>query len=102
MKQFASSPLIGRWVSDPEDENTIQVFGETTIVFTAEGDLIYIIKGERADQVINMTYQVCDGVLITNQPSAQQEERTPFTITAEGKLVLEYGGSKSRYIRVST
>lgn len=102
MKQLTLSPLVGRWVSDPEDENTVQEFGETAMVFTAEGDLIYIIKGVQSDQVINMTYHVCEGVLITNQPSTPQEERTAFTITADGKLVLEYDGSKSKYIRVST
>jgi len=63
--------------------------------------LTYIIHVEGKDQLIVMTYRIEDSMLITDQPSHPGEERTSFIITSEGDLVLDYGGTKSRYVRVS-
>lgn len=46
-----------------------------------------------------LTWQVEDGVLITNQPSAPREERTTYSIDAAGTLTLWYPGRPVVYIR---
>ena len=101
MQEDSSHELLGRWTTDPTDTEAIEEYGQTTVVFSADGSLTYIIHGEGRDQVIIMKYRVDDGVLVTDQPSQPGEERTAFTITPDLKLVLEFGGSRSRYVRVS-
>ena len=71
-------------------------------MFGDDGSLTYIIHVEGKDQVILMKYRVDGSVLVTDQPSQRREERTAFTITPDGKLVLEFGGIKSRYVRDSS
>jgi hypothetical protein len=72
------------------------------MVFSDDGSLTYIIHVEGKDEVIVMKYRIDDSVLVTDQPSQPGEERTPFTITPDGKLVLEFGGIRSRYVRSGT
>jgi len=48
-----------------------------------------------------MNYRLDGSVLVTDQSSQPGEGRTVFSITPEGKLVLEFGGIKSRYVRSS-
>jgi hypothetical protein len=93
--------LLGRWTTDPTDTDAIKEYGGTTVVFSDDGGLTYIIHVEGKDQVILMNYRIEDSVLVTDQPSQPGEERTVFSITPEGKLVLEFGGIKSRYVRSS-
>lgn len=101
MQEDLSHELLGRWTTDPTDTEAIEEYGRTTVVFSDDGSLTYIIHGEGRDQVIIMKYRVDDGVLVTDQPSQPGEERTAFTITPDVKLVLEFGGISSRYVRVS-
>jgi len=39
---------------------------------------------------------------MTNQPSGPKEEKTKFSITPEGKLLLIYANETHQYIRVPT
>ena len=95
------SRLIGRWKRDPSDPDTAAAYGDVTLEFRDDGQLIYVIhEGEKA-QMMFLTFEVTDGVLITNQPSTPKEERTLFELTSDGKLVLHYGGGVSSYVRDS-
>ena len=91
--------LIGRWTTDPNDNDLLGESGRVSLVFENDGKLTYIIHGEKKDEVIALTYRVEGGVVITDQPSAPREERTAFTLTPDGNLVLEFGGIRSHYIR---
>lgn len=101
MQEDSSLELVGRWTTDPTDTDAINEYGRSTIVFDEDRNLTYIIHAEGKDQVILMEYRVDGSVLITDQPAQPGEERTAFTITPDGKLVLEFGGIRSRYVRVS-
>ena|SRR5258705_9837938 len=101
MSQVISSQLVGSWITDPTDKEALDEYGSTTLVFTESGDLRYIIHAEGKDQVMLLTYRIDRGTLITNQPSDPKEERTDFFFTPDGKLVLDYGGSKTHYVRSS-
>lgn len=101
MQEEFNCKLVGRWVTDPTDTDAIKKYGRTTIVFSEDGDLTYIIHGDDRDQVIVMTYRIDDSMLVTDQPSQPGEEHTQFMLTPDGKLVLDYGGDKSTYVRLS-
>lgn len=91
--------LVGRWITDPEDVKSSQESEKTIIEFTDSGHLTYTIVGEDKDQKIFLTYRIESGLLVTNQPSHPREDQTPFSLTLDGKLVLEHGKQKSKYIR---
>jgi exopolysaccharide biosynthesis protein len=91
--------LIGSWVTDPSDIELGKVSEKSRLEFTEDGQLIYTIIGEDKDQKIFLTFQVKNGVLITDQPSHPREEETRFLLTPDGKLVLMYGDQKSTYVR---
>lgn len=103
MQQDIIRQLVGRWITDPTDTKVLGEYGRTTLVFGGDGSLTYIIHGECKDQIIAMTYRIdaSTSTLITDQPSHPGEERTTFEITADGKLVVDYGGTKSRYVRAN-
>ncbi len=91
--------LIGTWVSDPADAEGSHEFGRATIEFEPDGQLTYTVHTEGKDQKMFLTFRVDNGVLVTNQPSAPREERTAYTVTSDGKLVLWFGGQRSIYVR---
>jgi hypothetical protein len=69
--------------------------------FESDGTLRYTVHGIGRDEVILLTYRVESGFIITNQPSHPRPERTAYEITADGKLVLNFGGQKSLYHRIT-
>ncbi len=94
-----ASQFLGRWRSDPTDEDAIEEYGEVSLEFRADGQLIYVIHAGEKAQIMYLNFRIQDGELITNQPSAPGEERTSFDVMPDGSLVLRFGGKESRYIR---
>ena len=92
--------LVGIWATDPEDAEGIREYGETTLDFTPDGQLTYRIHLKDEEQIIYLTFRAHDGILTTNQPSAP-EERTRYSIGADGKLSLWFGGQRSLYVRTA-
>jgi hypothetical protein len=99
MNDDLRTQLVGRWTTNPNDIESLRVYGLVTLVFAADGSLRYIVQGDKKNQIMILKYRVEDGVLITDQPSAPREERTPFKITSDGELLLQYGQVHSRYLR---
>lgn len=93
--------IVGKWRSDPSDREAIQKYGEVSLDFHPHGGLTYSVHADGRRQIILLTYRIDGDVLITNQPSAAREERTEFTITPEGRLVLRFRDSPSIYLRES-
>jgi hypothetical protein len=94
-----ANELIGTWRSDPDDAEGRQAYGNVTLKFHSDGMLLYMIHESGRDQVIRLTFRVEPGFIVTDQPSMPKPERTPYEFTPDGKLVLAFGGEKSRYIR---
>ena len=46
-----------------------------------------------------LTFLVEKGILITDQPSAPRQERTPFKFDGSGRLCLENEGHPVYYVR---
>ena len=93
--------LIGRWHTDPADITSLREYGSVSLNFTADGRLIYTIRSEGKDQIVLLTYRVENQTLVTDQPSEPGEERTAFSLTPEGKLIMFYEGHQSIYVRES-
>lgn len=91
--------LLGKWVSDPDDIDSLSAYDRVSLEFKEDGQLIYTIHTEKTDQILLLTYDVQDGVLVTDQPSMPGEERTGFSFTDDGKLQLKYDETMSAYVR---
>ena len=95
-----AAPLRGVWRTEPDDETSLAQFGDVTLEFRDDGSLLYIMHDASKDQIISMTYRVLDDSwLETNQPSAPRVEHTRYSVTND-RLVLDFGGTTSRYVRV--
>lgn len=101
MSEHDIRALCGRWTTDPEDEVSLRESGQVSLVFDPDGKLTYIMHGGGKEEIVNLIYRVEGEMIVTDQPSAPREERTRFTLTSEGKLILEFGGVESRYVRAS-
>ena len=99
--QNMNSGLIGIWKSDQGDEATKNSIGKVTMTFTEDGQLIYDIDAENKLQRMNMVYEISGDMIISNQPSHPQEQRTKFRIENVNKLILEFEGEKTMFIRAS-
>jgi len=71
---------------------------ETWQIYGMDGELL---AEYAAGASVNLTYRVEGQMVVTNQPSAPREERTRFRLTPQGKLILEFGGVESQYVRAS-
>jgi hypothetical protein len=100
MNEKSGEQLIGEWISDPADSESIRKYGEVSMNFKDDGQLIYRIHSPGETDIMLLRYRVQDGWLITNQPSAPREERTAFSIAPDGKLILVYRDSTYHLIRV--
>jgi hypothetical protein len=94
--------LVGAWVVDETDALTLERWGNVVLEFDESGGLSYTIRGDDKDEIIILRYQVEGSALITDQPSAPKVERTQFSFTPDGVLVLAFGGVPSRFVRTPT
>lgn len=71
----SSELLLGTWISDPEDIESIRKFGNVKLHFTEDGQLIYSLLSEQKKQKMFLTYRVENNILITDQPSAPRKKK---------------------------
>ncbi len=91
--------LIGKWIADPH-EVAASKQEDVTLEFYGDGNLKYTIQLGDKKQVILLTYEMEGEYLVTDQPSKPKIEKTKATIE-DGDLILDYGGSISRYQKVA-
>jgi hypothetical protein len=95
-----TSPLlVGKWKAESSDRSSRERYGDTTLEFRPDGQLVYTERVGKDKEVSLLTYRIEDSFIITDQPSAPREDRTAFELTNDGKLVLDYGGFRSCYVR---
>ncbi len=95
-----SNDLTGVWKPDTNDSITQQLYGDVIMEFRDSGELIYTIIENGKEQMIFMTYEVSEGILITNQPSLPRREITDFVLIGQ-RLELNFNGTKSKYIKIT-
>lgn len=91
--------LTGIWKSDPLDVATQRQYGDVTMEFHSNGELIYTVLNGDREQKIFMTYEVKDNFLITDQPSFPEKEITEFILTND-RLELKLDSIVSKYIKI--
>lgn len=91
--------LIGRWLINAEDDQAMLRFGRVKVKFYEDGNLIYKIECDEADQIIKLSYYVSVNKIVTTQPSAPKTEYTTFFFTETGSLLLEFDGLYCEFIR---
>ncbi len=91
--------LIGSWITDPKD---MKVGDEKTrLDFYEDNRLNYSLISKDDTKLILLNYRIENNILITDQPTKPKIEKTKFTITADNKLILEFGGAQWQYIRIA-
>ncbi|HQR66341.1 MAG TPA: hypothetical protein PLB02_03005 [Thermoanaerobaculia bacterium] len=94
--------LLGRWRVDPTDHDAIEEYGDVSLEFRDDGQLVYVIHAGEKAQLVYLNFRIEGGELVTNQPSAPNEERTSFDLRPDGRLILRFGRRESRYVRDET
>ena len=86
------SALVGCWHLTRSDDASAE---PAEADFRDDGRLYYsVLSGDRW-QVMKLRYRVDGGLLVTDQPSDPREERTRFSMDADGSLILGFGGQRS-------
>ena len=88
--------LLGCWhlVREPGDGAE-----DTDMEFRPNGELTYAMDAGDRWQIMRLTYRIEGGTIISDQPSAPQEERTRFHMESDGTLVLDQEGARTRFRR---
>lgn len=90
--------LLGRWVPDAAAGSSVEgPFVE--LEFLKGGKLRYALKGEGLDDALVLDFRTEGHTIVTRPPGATADAKTTYEMEADGSLVLEYGGHKSRYVR---
>ena len=89
--------LHGRWILVQADGD-LDIGDGVEMEFQPNGGLTYSINAGDKVQIMKLTYRVEGNQIISNQPSAPNEEKTTFRFEGE-QLVLESDGSRSWFKR---
>lgn len=91
--------LIGTWVVDRSDKRALAELGDVLFEFDEDGSLTYVVRAQDRDQIIKLRYRVDGDVIVTDQPSAPNVERTAFSLSDDEVLTLAFGGVPYRFNR---
>jgi hypothetical protein len=91
--------ILGKWVVDPHDSVTLKQLGHVEMEFCKDGNLLYkLFVGEKI-QIMKLRFRIEGTTIVSDQPSAPREERTPFSLSTKGVLTLTFQGVNSRFVR---
>jgi hypothetical protein len=94
--------IVGTWISDLSDLVTKNNIGNVTMTFTNDGRLIYDVQEGKKLQRMYMTYRINGDIIISDQQSNPNEQKTKFKFVGEDQLVLEFDGIKTVFKRNAT
>ena len=97
-QSYQSAPLVGRWHQVLSEAGS-KPNEEVTMVFTADGKLVYIIRAGDSKHIMNLEYEVSGDLIITDQPSEPRKEYTKFYLESDDVLVVVYDGAKTWFRR---
>ena len=97
--QVKDEDLLGRWEFE-KSEPAGSGFEGSAMEFEGNGKLTYASPTEGGTGLMVLTWRIEDAFLVTDQPSAPQENRTKFAFEGTDRLRLEYSGVTSWYARI--
>jgi hypothetical protein len=74
-------------------------YGDVSMTFHPDGTLTYVLQESGKDNVILLTWRTEGKEIVTDQPTKPRHNRTGYTFSSEGKLLLRKGRSVSQYVR---
>lgn len=95
---FDPARLIGTWMLDPGEPCAIAPPGEMQVTIT-RSELVYSSFKQGGVQRIQLVYRVDGGDVITDQPSAPKEQRSPISFGEAGRLYLRDLGGPTIFVR---
>ncbi len=93
--------LYGRWKLS-KVEGDLDIDKNATVEFKRNGSLDYCIAAGDKVQIVKLVFRIEGNVLITDQPSAPSEQRTAFAFDEKGHLVLDYGTSRTWFVKLAS
>ena len=91
--------LVGAWVVDKTDAHALVELGDVLMEFGDGGGLAYTIRAPDREQIMLLRYWIEGSTLVTDQPSAPKVQRAAFSLSDDGVLTLEFGGTPYRFKR---
>ena len=91
--------LIEAWVVEETDVRAAAELGDVLMEFGEGGGLVYTMRTRDREQTLLLRYWIEGSTIVTDQPSAPGIERTPFSLSDDGVLTLEFGGTPCRFRR---
>jgi len=82
--------------SDDEIDDYVEILIEES------GRMIYGILENEKWQLAILSYRVDGNFIISDQPSSPKEERTAFSFSDPDRLIMEWGGETSTFMRIRT
>lgn len=94
-----NAELIGNWVTDPDDTESLYKHGRVSLEFTADGRCIFRRFPAWINKTPLLVGRVRDGLIVTDRHSGINVEKIKYTLTPEDGLTLRFGSLDSRYVR---
>ena len=91
--------LLGKWIADSTHQLTLNNLGDVELDFRQDGQLIYTVKEQTFDKIINMTWIAKDGVVVTDQPSRPEVQQSPYYFDSTGKLFIRFDAEIFQFCR---
>ena len=100
MKNKYRNKFIGSWKLIVAD-TSLDLGDNDEMVFTENGDLFYGIDAGSKWQIMKLIYKIENGILITDQPSSPNEEKTKYYFDEDDLLILDYEGAVAKYQKIN-
>jgi hypothetical protein len=83
------------WHRIPTDSNA----QDAELEIQADGRMVYALLEGNKWHLMKLTYRLEGGFIVSNQASAPREERTRYSLQADGSLLLDFNGELSVFRR---
>jgi hypothetical protein len=99
MNDGTENPLLGRWISDPNEPAMWKRLGRSTMEFFPDGTMRHKLEKKGAVAEFKYKYAIQKNILVLSAPPLH-DARSRFEITADGKLILHENRKRYQYIRM--
>jgi len=93
--------FLGTWKADSSDETTRKNLGDASMTFT-NGNIIYTVTDKEKTDTVNLIYHIKGDVVVTTDPGQAEEQVAKFRFEGDDKLILEFNGMRSVFLRKKT
>jgi hypothetical protein len=91
--------LVGYWAITDAPNNTPEASGNIYLRFTDNGLLQWGYENQRSNCVISFQYWIDGGNVVTIREPQPRKEYTPFSISTNGKLELQYSYYETTWVK---